>query len=139
MSRKTVRVDLPRSSPEGLIKLAEDIVKQHKKLGNKSPLDDDFVKQLESTNSEANTKKDEANGLHAQGEEVNQDADKLLGTAEGMTGENEGTVYALLLDAKDDLLHAFRGREQALESFGFNVVIGTSTPTGGGRQTDENE
>lgn len=130
MSRKTVRVDIPRGSPDGFVKLAKAIILNHKKLGKNSPLDDAVVKQLEAIIAEVGDKREEAAGMHAQGEKVNQQANTLLGIADGQTINSKDTAYHLIDDIRDVLLLAHKGNEEALEEYGFNVVVDHSLPEG---------
>ena len=55
MARKTVRVDVPINSPDAMIKLAEDIKKQHDKPAANSPLKAERVHVMNERSTSAKT------------------------------------------------------------------------------------
>jgi len=55
-----------------------------------------------------------------------QESESFLGYAEGQTAETPGTVYNLLTSVRNILLETYRGNEEALQEWGFGVVVGTA-------------
>jgi hypothetical protein len=127
MARKTIRVTIPSGSPDNLIKLGTAIgvknedPKTLKKLQNIDPA------ALASQVAAAKAKRSEAADLEAQAQVLNEAANVILGTAPGQTNQTPGTVLYYITGARDELLSANRGNENALEPWGFSVVIGTAS------------
>jgi cell division protein ZapA (FtsZ GTPase activity inhibitor) len=125
MARKTVRVKIPYSKPDDLITLAKQINNKHESLGETSPLlalnkMDAFAGKLSS----ANQLRDESKTLRAESESKMEEAKLNLGTAAGQSKETPDTVYNLLLQIRDQLLVTYRGNEEKLSEWGFDVVVG---------------
>ena len=112
-----------RTSPDQLMHLGEAIITKHNEPGGGSPLDNEEVGELETEVTAARLKETEAKDLHAEGENLNEQADTLLGIAEGQSLQTEGTVYFLIDDVRDKLLLVHEGNEEALSEYGFKVVI----------------
>ena len=126
MARKTVRVDVPVNSPDSLIKLAEDIIKQHAKPAANSPLKAAKVEAMGARALDAKTKREKADELEAEAGQLRDQADTLIGTAPGQTSETLSTLRNDITGFRDALLVENRGNEETLGQFGFNVVIGTA-------------
>lgn len=127
MARRTLKVRVPVGNTEEFSKLLNDIRKQHLLLGEGSPLNGDtsidmaaFIDSLEV----ADDLKDEGDLLKAQSEEKIQQAKNIYGTSKGQGVETPGTLYNKCDVIKKKLLLKYRGNEEALSSFGFDVVIG---------------
>jgi hypothetical protein len=81
--KKTIRVDLPIKQPSEIETLAEVLLKYHKELGEKSPLNDSKVKTFEGLSNVQKEKRTEYYELMAKAETVMQDSKTAMGTAEG--------------------------------------------------------
>ena len=128
MSRKTVRVDVPRDDRPALIKLALAIVKQHGKAGTASPITDGVVKMTDYT-----TRATAAAALQIDIEDLDRtlqqkvgQRDQLLGMADGQNAQTKGTTLFETLQIRDLLLAVNRGNEEGLEPWGFDVVVGSA-------------
>ena len=126
MARKTVRVDVPINSPDAMIKLAEDIKKQHDKPTANSPLKAERVEAMGERSASAKTKRAKADELEAEAGQLRNEADTLIGTAPGQTSETLNTLHNDITGFRDALLVENRGNEEALSQYGFNVVVGTA-------------
>ncbi len=120
---RRIRVNIPRTSPDKLMHLGEAIVTKHNDMGGTSPLDNAEVTELETAVAAARLLEEEADELHAEGENLNQQADTLLGIAKGQTLQTEGTVYYIIDDVRDKLLLVNEDNEEALSEYGFKVVV----------------
>ena len=85
MARKTIRVDVPINSPDAMIKLAEDIKKQHAKPEANSPLKPEKVEAMSVRTADAKSKRAKADDLEADAGRLCDEADTLIGTAPGQT------------------------------------------------------
>jgi hypothetical protein len=128
---KYIRVNLPVNSPEGTLKLCEEIIEQDSELGVDTVLTG-FVNMVNFV-SKVNT----AKALQKDGDKRTRTsqkkylrAAKKCGLAKGQTRDTENTVQWFVIQIRDILLGKSRGTEEDLSEFGFNVVI---SQTGGRR------
>jgi hypothetical protein len=126
MARKTVRVELPVKEPKEIIGLFQGIVKQHKKLAASSPISEGVVKMaaFEQRTIQAATLQGEIEELESSLMQKLGARDLIIGRSDGQNANTSGTLYFETLQIRDLLLAVNRGNEQALESWGFNVVVG---------------
>jgi len=124
MARKTIRVNIPKSKPDGLIKLGQAVLDQHDELGKDSPLDADEMKALQDSLTAADASNKEFKKFDGKAQAARQARDLELGTEQG-NGVN-GTVVAGVTYARNQLLIAHKGHEEKLEEYGFDVVVGTA-------------
>lgn len=127
MSRTTVKIEIPASSPEELIGLADKILKHHLDLGDKSPLKGGLVDmdKLQANVKSASDDRTEAKSLHNKAESLNQQANLTLGIDKTQNSKTQNTVYSLLGSIRNILEGANKGSEEKLSEWGFNVVLGS--------------
>ena len=120
---------MPREDPAALVKLSQAIGRQHTKPGVNSPITDNVVKMMDYTQRATLTAdlQDQIDALTAELQEKTGQRDQLLGISEGQNAQSKGTTLFETLQIRDLLLAANRGNEEALEPWGFSVVIGTAT------------
>lgn len=130
MARKTIRVDIPTGSPDKLIKLAKDINTRNNKVGTTPELDVDKATATNSTATTAEGKRALAASMAAEAQALNDEAATLLGIAAGQNAQTPNTLLFDVTGYRDELLMAFRGNEEKLSEYGFNVVVGEAkSPT----------
>lgn len=130
MARRTIRVEIPTGKPDDIIALAKDVHTKHAADGVDSPLDTDMMATLNTKTTSADTKNASAKQHDAQAQALRQDRDTLLGLADGQTADTPDTALNLLTYTRDALLLKYRGSEEKLSEYGFNVVIGSAkSPT----------
>ncbi len=129
-ARKNVRVDMP-TKPETMLELADAIIEKHTELGVASPLTAALVDMtaFETLVTEANTLLDDWKSFTEDAQTFHNQAQVILGYADGQTSETEGTIYYYLCIIRDRLLQKYQGTEEALAQWGFKVVI-SSKQTG---------
>lgn len=125
MARKTIRVNIPSNKPAEFISLAEQVSKKHLDLGEASPLNvsvqmDVFSGKLD----QAKTLRDESKELRRTSESKMEEAMLNLGLAPGQNTNTPDTIYNLMLKIRDQLLVTYKGNEEKLSEWGFDVVIG---------------
>jgi len=123
MPRKNVRVFIPKNSPDKLIELNKRIIERHEQLGEDSPLKELDMDTVKNKTFRAVEIRDEAARLHGQAEALNEEARQLLGMDIDQNSYTEGTVYNLDILIRNRLLLVYMNREEAMSTFGFNVVI----------------
>lgn len=128
--KKTVRIDIPITSPDEANKLANNIEAKAKEMGDDCPIDKKILDQLAALAKIQAEKRAEASKLHAAAQAATLDADTALGIAKGQNVNTLNTMYNAVTIIRDMLLIVYRGREEMLSEFGFNVVIGAAkSPT----------
>lgn len=123
MGKRNIKIDIPSSSPDKLMHLGDDIIKKHTALGGGSPLDPAKMTAMGGLITDARAKKKEANGKHGSAEKINEQMRNKLGIDKGQNSRTKGTPYHHILGMRDDLLYDNKGNEQALEEYGYTVVI----------------
>jgi len=123
MPKINIKVELPRHSPDKLIKLNKRIIEKHEELGDDSPLKELAMDRVKSQTLEAEAIRNEAAKHHAKAEALNQKALLLLGIEIGQSSYTEGTVYFEDILIRSRLLQVYKNSEETLSTFGFNVVI----------------
>lgn len=121
---KTVRVDMNIDQPELTLKNAKKAVAKHTAMGAGSPLTG-FVDMTAfgTKTNDATTLRQNADAQRIIFEEKYNDAEMLAGTGAGQTKNSVNTIYYGVVQVRDILLVKHRGTEEALEGYGFNVVI----------------
>jgi hypothetical protein len=122
MSKVAVRVKMPSGSADKLIDLCSHIEKQHTTLGSASPASflemDDLGKKIESVKD----LRKKAQELHREAEKLNQQANLILGISKTQSSTSEGTLLNIATRIRNILLGIYRGREENLNLWGYNVV-----------------
>jgi hypothetical protein len=125
MSKNTFSVDIP-TNPDLLIGLATRLIAKDTALAANSPFKN--IKNwtnFAALNTTADTNNTASSTLYQQAEEATQARDNVLG-ATGQLKEN--TVRWFVTSARDVLLGLFKGSEQQLGEYGFDVTYTGATP-----------
>lgn len=128
MSKKSIRIKIPRGKPDALIALAEKVADQFLIDGEKSALENIDMESFKVVLEKAKEARSVALKLHATAEAKMQEAVSLLGIDKGQTKRNVGTLYNLLTIIRDQLLVTFFNHEEKLGEYGFKTVISSSVP-----------
>ncbi len=130
MARTTIKVELPAGKPDDFVKLIEDILAEHDKreaaTPGSSPIPGKYITPLRALLASAKKDRGDAKNLAAQSQQLFEKSAKTLGLGAGQTSRSEGTGFNLVGLVRDSLLTEYSGNENALEPFGFKVVIGTA-------------
>ena len=128
MGRKTVRVDIPTRYPEKFTKLIADIWKKHEALGASSPLFNNSLidmSKYEVNMTEALQAREQAEEHYVEAHVLMERSRHLMGIDKGQSINDEG-LYNYIDTIKRILLIKYPGIENELETWGFNVVVGSS-------------
>ncbi|MBC8384145.1 MAG: hypothetical protein H8E57_01340 [Candidatus Cloacimonetes bacterium] len=130
MASRNVSVDIFKGQPEKALDLGDNIVEKHEEDPVASPLGQVVDMTVMRDNiSSAKGKREQAKALHRQAEMLNEEANNLLGIEVGQTSFTEGTIYNSLTKIRDLLLVLNKGHEEALNAWGFDVVVKGSSPS----------
>lgn len=121
-----VQVIIPRNANE-LIALAKKVMEKHYLDGGASLLKDLPLDVLNNKLYEAETKQEEARKANRDKEKATQMRNIALGLDQGQTSKTPNTVKYIVKSVRDLLLGTFRGREQELGDWGFEVNRNTSS------------
>ena len=140
MAKKDVKVGFGVGKPKVFLETTGKVDDKIISLGEENPLKAyntaDFHDKLEN----AKTLYAEAEILRAQSESKMQQAKTAMGFAVGQTSETPGTLYYYMTLFRDQLLLTYRGNEEELSVWGFEVVVSGTTPhpgEGGGEEEEE--
>lgn len=126
MARKTVKVEIPASKPDDLIKLGQAILTKHTEEGANSPLDTKKMTTLAGQVGLAAQRNQDAKDADAVAQKARQDRDNALGMADGQNASTKDTALNLIMYARAQLLIANEGVEEALSAYGFDVQVGSA-------------
>jgi hypothetical protein len=126
MARRTVRVEIPNGSPDDLIKLGQSIIAKHQSNGASSPLDATKMTKLAALLTSSAQNNQAAKDADAAAQTARQNRDTAMGIADGQNASTSGTGLNLIAYARDQLLIANEGSEEALAQYGFKVVVGSA-------------
>lgn len=126
MARKNVKVKIPISKPDVFLAQGEVLDKKNIELGEGSPLKPFNMVEYHDKLLEAIDYRAQAKALRAQSESLMQRANTIIGVADGQTSEIEGTLYYFMTMFRDQLLITYRGNEEELEVWGFDVVVSSN-------------
>ncbi len=130
MPKRTVRIDIPAAYINDLAHLVERVWGHHVSLGSSSPFFDNSIVNMnryEELMNEALSKRKRALELHAEAEALMQESRVIFGIDAGQTISTVDTLYHLLNNIKHLLKAKHAMVEHELSSWGFNVVIGSSS------------
>lgn len=124
-----VQVEIPRN-PDKLTKLVAEILKKHDTDKEASLLRIFDMAALKALNDDAAKKRSDAEAANRNKEKATQSRNLALGTAKGQTTKTPGTVAYLVRSVRDILLGIYRGQEQKLGDWGFEVNFNTTSSNG---------
>lgn len=130
--RKTSRIELPIGKHDKFLTLCKDITTKHEAMGVDSPLHHLDMDEFKKKTTEASKKLKEGRKLHKDSEPETEKAYQLIGIGKGQNLQSEGTIYFTINKIKKILLGFYKGVEEQLQLWGFNVVITETLP---GRKT----
>ena len=129
MASRDVSVEIHRNEPDKALALMDRVIVKHLADGVNSVLGQVAdMTVVQSKTDSTKSKRAQASDLHRQAEMLNEEANNLLGIEIGQTSYTEGTIYNVLTKIRDLLLVLNKGHEEALNAWGFDVVVKSSTP-----------
>lgn len=138
MSRKNVRVIIPRNADE-LIELCESIVAKHNEDPATSPLVGLDMAAFEALVTDGRTANENVKQLRRNAETATEQRDTLLGHRRDQSTNTPNTLLNYVVRSREILLGSFKGTEQRLGDFGFEVnqsSAGSGGSSSGGTDDD---
>lgn len=123
-----VQIIIPTNADQ-LIALAKKVMQKHYEDGASSPLNSLDWNVLNTRLYEAEMKLEEGRKLSRDKETATQARNLALGIEKGQNSKTPNTVQYLVKSVRDTLLGIFRGREQELGNWGFEVNTSANPPT----------
>ena len=121
MTKRRVRIDIPIRQPDKLIELAEEIFKRNK---TEHLFDNDLDMQSFHNNTQLTKKKRVmAKASLDESRQALYEANVHLGVAKGQTKSVKGTVYSMILEIRDFLKSLYKGDEEKIKQWGYDVEI----------------
>ena len=120
-----IRVEIPTNAEE-LSRLADTIVKKHAANGANSLIPAVLADGLIDLVAQATLLVEQAAQVARDGETATQSRNLLLGIAKGQTSKTVNTIRYYLSSVRDMLLGLYRGQEQRLGDWGFEVNSSTA-------------
>lgn len=130
------RIPMPRNADK-LLTLAGNSITKHTADGATSPLQALDMTDMEDKYNQAVTAQTNALQLRRNSETTTQARNLLLGTAKGQGRRTNGTILFYITSVRQVLLGVYRGSEQTLGDWGFEV--NTSVNSGGEDDTGGDE
>ncbi|MDX1943497.1 MAG: hypothetical protein SFU99_23220 [Saprospiraceae bacterium] len=124
------QIIIPRNA-DALIALAKKVMEKHYMDGGASLLNDLPWDVLNNRLYEAEMKLEEARKANRDKEKATQTRNIALGIDKGQSSKTPNTVKYIVKSVRDLLLGTFRGREQELGDWGFEVNRNTSSAAEG--------
>jgi hypothetical protein len=121
---KVVKVSLPIDKPKDTMELCVKAIEKHTELGAASPLTG-FVDMaaFSSKTTDVINKRKAADKHIADRQAKYQNAKQLCGLEAGQTKDTPETIYWHVQKTRNTLLVKYKGIEETLSQFGFDVVI----------------
>lgn len=134
MARQDVRIELPVANPGKTLDLLSKAIARNTALGINSPVKDDFNwADLATALTAMQALLTEITQADQLAQSQHYEALRLIGTAPGQNLQSHKTLYPLVTDVRDILLVKNQTNPEALELWGFTVVV---TTTGAKRNVD---
>lgn len=131
MARKNVKVVIPTNADE-LIELGEGIIAKHTADGAGSPLSGLDMTAFTTRVTDAETQNSLQKQLRRDAELATESRDGLLGRHKDQNVNSDGTVLNMVSRVRDMLLGLYKGNEQQLGLWGFDVNQSTTGGSTGG-------
>ncbi len=126
MARKNVKVIIPRN-PDRLIELGEQILAKHDADPASSPLAGLNIAEFAAKVALAKERHAMAKKLRKDAETATEDRDHALGHKKDQSTTTEGTVLNYVTRSRHILMGVYKGKEQHLGNFGFEVNQSTNS------------
>ena len=123
MARRYWSINIPRFKAGTLVELAKIIYSRHKDDGEESILGVFDMEKFDQDATEAEILRKKALALKRESEELMQSSRKLLGIDKEQSSFSQGTVLNVILRVRDLLIAMYKGSEEKLGAWGFDVIV----------------
>ncbi|MEO6883661.1 MAG: hypothetical protein ABI199_06530 [Bacteroidia bacterium] len=128
MGKRTVRVKVPSHRPGDLLRLAQRILEKSTTDGVGCPIAPADLANIQSLTDSAVIARNHSIELREESEGEMQVARSAMGIEKGQTNSTPNTINYLIAKIRDVLMVTYRGREEQLSQYGFNVVVNAYVP-----------
>ncbi len=123
MSAVTSKIEFPRNSPSKLIAMVTTLVTKHKETPDVVPIHADFIPTLANDVETVKQLREEAQKKARESVELNNRADRILGTVVGQSLDDDSTVVGKIAKYRDIGYAHNKSNVEVLKGFGFDVKL----------------
>jgi hypothetical protein len=128
MGKITVKIDFPRTSPEGIISMGKNLLQTYDVNPEAVNVGREHIELLRNHVAAAEEKRIAAKQAFDLSVKLNGEADKLLGISIGQTLEDDTTVVGAIATFRNHAQLTFKKDIEKLRDYGFSVKLSTPTP-----------
>lgn len=128
MAKRSIRKPIPRSRYGEMMRIARRLVDKDEQMGDTSPLKDLEMKQFRDNVNTAADVWEQAKKHRQKSEALMQKFRGMLGVEVGQNMSTPDTIYYFMGLCRDLLAVKFRGNEDEMSTWGFDIVISSVVP-----------
>ena len=128
MAKRSIRKPIPRSRYGEMMRIARRLVDKDEQMGDTSPLKDLEMKQFRDNVNTADDVWEQAKKHRQKSEALMQKFRGMLGVEVGQNMSTPDTIYYFMGLCRDLLAVKFRGNEDEMSTWGFDIVISSVVP-----------
>jgi hypothetical protein len=123
MAKRNVKVKLERTNPSKMAVQNDRIISKHEELGENSPIRNIDMDTYKADNQKIKDHLKSWADYREKAEIEREKAARLLGIDKGQSINTPGTTYNTTAHIRDILLAYYKGTEEELSNWGFDVVV----------------
>jgi len=123
MAKRNIKITFGQGDRQRMIAVATKINNKNTELGEQSPLKSINMATFASIFDVSSTKNTQMEDFQLRYEQTKAEADFALGIAKGQTMATPDTLLFYLGLIRDQLMVTYKGREELIEDWGFEVTV----------------
>jgi hypothetical protein len=123
MAKRNIKITFGLGDRKRMITIASKIAKKHTDSGEESPLKTINMAAFSSIFKLSSDKNAQMEDLQLRYEQTKAETDLALGIAKGQTMATPDTLLFFLGLIRDQLMVTYKGREELIEDWGFEVTV----------------
>jgi len=123
MAKRNIKITFGQGDRQRMIAVATKISNKNTELGEQSPLKSINMAAFATIFDVSSTKNTQMEDFQLRYEQTKAEADFALGIAKGQTMATPDTLLFYLGLIRDQLMVTYKGREELIEDWGFDVTV----------------
>ena len=123
MAKRNIKITFGQGDRQRMIAVATKINNKNTELGEQSPLKSINMAAFANIFDVSSTKNTQMEDFQLRYEQTRAEADFALGIAKGQTMATPDTLLFYLGLIRDQLMVTYKGREELIEDWGFEVTV----------------
>jgi len=123
MAKRNIKITFGQGDRQRMIAVATKISNKNTELGEQSPLKSINMASFATIFDISSTKNTQMEDFQLRYEQTKAEADFALGIAKGQTMATPDTLLFYLGLIRDQLMVTYKGREELIEDWGFDVTV----------------